>query len=93
VRVRCPDGAAAGAAQVLREEKLAERAEHLGRIFRARMGAMKYAWIKEVRGKGLLNAIEIQADYRTTAWDICLKLKACVRGLRGATRAGSLLLA
>lgn len=66
---------AAESLKVLRDEKLAERAEHLGRVFRARMQAMAYPWIKEVRGMGLLNAIEIDSSFRVSAWDICLKLK------------------
>ena len=31
--------------------------------------------VKEVRGKGLLNAIDIADDLPYTAWDICVALK------------------
>lgn len=31
--------------------------------------------IKEVRGKGLLNAIDIAENEHYTAWDICIALK------------------
>ena len=36
---------------------------------------IKSELIKEVRGKGLLNAIEINTNADITAWDICLELK------------------
>jgi ornithine--oxo-acid transaminase len=68
---------AVAAMEVIRDEHLAERAEKLGKIFRARMNALKdkCPFITTVRGKGLLNAIVITplADGRT-AWDLCVKL-------------------
>lgn len=66
---------AIAALEILRDESLAERAESLGEIFRAEMRSMKFPWIKEVRGKGLLNAVEIEAGNRVKAWDICVQLK------------------
>jgi ornithine--oxo-acid transaminase len=63
------------ALQVLKDEKLAENAERLGKIFRERLSAMKYPWIALVRGKGLLNAIEIDHSAGADAWDICVRLK------------------
>ncbi len=66
------------ALQVLIEEKMAENAERMGRIFRAEMQKMveKYDHLTLVRGKGLLNAVVIKptADGRT-AWDVCVELK------------------
>lgn len=64
--------------EVVRDEKLAENADYLGKIFRAEMN--KYIStsniVNLVRGKGLLNAIVINDDEDSdTAWNICLKLR------------------
>ncbi|MFN5557582.1 MAG: ornithine--oxo-acid transaminase [Chryseotalea sp.] len=64
------------ALQVVKDEKLAENAERLGKIFRARMqDFMKRTdKITLVRGKGLLNAIVINDTPQSeTAWNICMK--------------------
>ena len=64
--------------EVVKEERLANRARELGTIFRNEMNALKESapLVKEVRGKGLLNAIEINDDPDTsTAWDICIELQ------------------
>lgn len=64
------------ALRVVKDEKLAENAFHLGILFRARMeGVMKKTnWITRVRGKGLLNAIVINDSAESdTAWKLCLK--------------------
>lgn len=64
------------ALQVVKDEKLAANAEHLGKIFRERMTAFmsKTKLIKLVRGKGLLNAIVINDSPESeTAWNLCLK--------------------
>jgi len=64
--------------QVLVDEKLADNADRLGKIFRAEMNKLmqKTDVITEVRGKGLLNAIVIKkTDSGKTAWDVCLALK------------------
>lgn len=66
------------ALSVLKDEKLAENAEYLGEIFRARMRNVqqKTDVIQAVRGKGLLNAIVINTDEESPlAWQICLQLK------------------
>jgi ornithine--oxo-acid transaminase len=69
---------AVAALEVVRDENLAENAQHLGEIFRERMRALqaKSAHVTLVRGKGLLNAIVIapMAD-GSTAWDVCIRLK------------------
>jgi ornithine--oxo-acid transaminase len=65
--------------EVVREEKLVENAYLMGKIFRAGLMEIKSEIIKEVRGKGLLNAMVIPAFGKYTAWDICLALKE--RGL------------
>lgn len=66
------------ALEVVRDEKLAQNARKLGKIFRERMNHMiqKTDLVKLVRGKGLLNAIVINdAPESSTAWDICVALK------------------
>lgn len=66
---------AIAALQVVKDEKLAERAEELGKIFREEMKAVKSDMIELVRGKGLLNAIVIKPKNGKEAWDVCLKMK------------------
>jgi ornithine--oxo-acid transaminase len=66
------------ALEVLRNESLAQNARKLGIIFRKRMMDImdKCDLIKEVRGRGLLNAIEINdSPDSDTAWRLCLALK------------------
>jgi ornithine--oxo-acid transaminase len=74
--VACAVGMAA--LEVVRDEKLSERAEHLGQIFRDRMQknlVEKTDLVTLVRGKGLLNAIVINDEEDSkTGWNICLKL-------------------
>ena len=65
--------------EVVKNENLAENADRLGRIFREGMQALveKTDLVKKVRGKGLLNAIIINDEQdSSTAWDICMALKA-----------------
>jgi ornithine--oxo-acid transaminase len=69
---------AVAALEVVREEKLAERADRLGKIFREKMDQtiQETNLVKLVRGKGLLNAIVINdTEDSSTAWEICLALK------------------
>ena len=65
---------AIAALEVVREEKLAEKAEKLGKIFREEMRAVKSDMIELVRGKGLLNAIVIRPKNGKEAWDVCLEM-------------------
>lgn len=65
------------ALQVLKDENLAQKAEVLGKVFRREMLKLKekHHWVKEVRGKGLLNAVEVEERKgKPGAWDICLKM-------------------
>lgn len=66
------------ALEVIQEEGLIENAARMGELFRNRMRAIqaKTAKVTAVRGKGLLNAIDIdeKIDGRS-AWDICLGLR------------------
>lgn len=66
---------AIAALEVIRDEKLAEKAEKLGKIFRDEMSAVKSDMIELVRGKGLLNAIVIRPKNGKEAWDVCLAMK------------------
>jgi ornithine--oxo-acid transaminase len=66
---------AIAALEVVREEKLAENAEKLGRIFRDELGKVESEMIELVRGKGLLNAIVIKPKDGKTAMDVCMKMK------------------
>lgn len=63
--------------EVLRDEKLAEKAETLGQHLRKELQGMqtRFPFIKLVRGKGLLNAIVIDSTFVVSAWDMCVMLK------------------
>ena len=67
---------AMAALEVVRDENLAYNAENLGKKFRDDLSNFSNPLIKNVRGKGLLNAIEVNdAPESKTAWNICMKLK------------------
>ena len=66
---------AIAALDVVKEEKLAENAERLGKILRKGLKAIHSDMITLVRGKGLLNAIVIEPKNGNEAWDVCLKLR------------------
>jgi ornithine--oxo-acid transaminase len=63
------------ALEVIKDEKLAENAERLGKIFRDEFNSIKSDMIELVRGKGLLNAVVIRPKEGKTAWDVCLAMK------------------
>ena len=65
---------AMAALQVVTDEKLSEKAEYLGKIFREEIGKIDSDMIELVRGKGLLNAIIIKPKNGKEAWDVCLKM-------------------
>jgi len=69
---------AIAALEVVKEEKLAENADKLGKLFRLEIN--KYTKNSSIttliRGKGLLNAIVINDSPESeTAWNICVRLK------------------
>ena len=66
---------AIAALEVIKNEKLAENAERLGKIFREELRNIKSDMIELVRGKGLLNAVVIRPKGGKTAWDVCLAMK------------------
>jgi ornithine--oxo-acid transaminase len=68
---------ATAALEVVINEKLSERAEELGQLFRSKMAeiATRYPIITAVRGMGLLNAIVIDdTEESDTAWNLCMKM-------------------
>ena len=65
---------ATAALEVVRDENLVDRAEHLGKIFREEMRKIDSPFIKDVRGKGLLNAIVIEPHNGKEAWDVCMEM-------------------
>ncbi|MBP6429838.1 MAG: ornithine--oxo-acid transaminase [Bacteroidales bacterium] len=66
---------AVAALEVVKEEKLAEKSEYLGKIFRQELGNVKSEMIELVRGKGLLNAVVIRPKNGKEAWDVCMKMR------------------
>ncbi|GGC35551.1 ornithine--oxo-acid transaminase [Parapedobacter defluvii] len=70
---------AIAALEVIKDEKLAERAAELGEYFREQLQQFHHPNIKQIRGKGLLNAIVIHHENPEAAWELCLVLK--VNGL------------
>ncbi len=69
---------AIAALEVIKEEDLARNAQQLGNLFRSEIQKLvdSNSLVKQVRGKGLLNAIIINdSEDSSTAWDICLKLR------------------
>jgi len=65
---------AIAALSVIKDEKLSENAEKMGKIFRDEMKAIKTDMIELVRGKGLLNAVVIRNKPGKTAWDVCIAM-------------------
>ena len=63
------------ALRVLKEEKMAANAEAMGEIFRNEMQKIKSPFLRTVRGRGLMNAIEIEHSNSEAAWELCLILK------------------
>ena len=69
---------AIAALEVVQEEKLAENASRLGKLFRDEMQRIINGTdlILKIRGKGLLNAIIINdTEQSETAWNLCVALK------------------
>jgi ornithine--oxo-acid transaminase len=65
------------ALEIIEEEDMVENAERLGHVFRDGLNRIDNSIIKQVRGKGLLNAIVIDESKTNgrSAWDICLAMK------------------
>ena len=63
------------ALEVVIDENLSDNANLMGNIFRDELNKLNSSIIKEIRGKGLLNAIEIRKTSSISAWEICMLLK------------------
>lgn len=61
--------------KVLREEKMADNADKMGLLFRSELQKLNVPYIHTIRGKGLLNAVEIDHPDADAAWKLCLELK------------------
>ncbi len=64
---------AMAALEVIKDENLVYNAFYLGKYLRSELSKIKHPAIKEIRGKGLLNAIVLNTDDETYAWNLCLK--------------------
>ncbi len=62
------------ALEVVKEENLSDNAFKMGKLFRHEIKKINNPMIKEVRGKGLLNAVVTKPKEGKTAWDLCLAL-------------------
>jgi ornithine--oxo-acid transaminase len=63
------------ALKVVIDENLADNAEKMGEIFRKELRKINSKWIRDIRGRGLLNALEINdTEDSSTAWNICIKM-------------------
>ncbi len=63
------------ALQVLKDEHMSENAAVQGAYFREQLLGLGNEFISVVRGKGLLNAIEIKHPVKDAAWEMCLNMK------------------
>jgi ornithine--oxo-acid transaminase len=66
---------AVAALSVLRDQNLADNAYQMGQLFRSELEKINSPFISIVRGKGLLNAIEVTHQNPNAAWDFCMVLK------------------
>jgi ornithine--oxo-acid transaminase len=60
--------------QVLKDENMAGNAREMGDLFRLGLQQIGSPLIREIRGKGLLNAIEISHPDKDAAWHLCMEL-------------------
>lgn len=60
--------------QVLKDEGMAQNAEAMGELLRQGIRSLGSPYIKEVRGKGLLNAIVVDHPSADSGWKLCLSL-------------------
>ena len=68
---------ATAALKVLVDESLPQNASEMGELFRKGLKEINSPIVKKVRGKGLLNAIDIEPfGNGKTAYDVCIALKS-----------------
>ena len=63
---------AMAALQIIKDENLVYNAFYLGKYFRTELEKIKHPLIKQIRGKGLLNAIVLNTEDQNCGWDLCL---------------------
>ena len=63
---------AMAALQIIKDENLVYNAFYLGKYFRTELEKIKHPLIKQIRGKGLLNAIVLKTEDQNCGWDLCL---------------------
>lgn len=63
--------------KIIEEEGLMENSFEQGQYLRQKLEKLKddHPSVVEVRGKGLMNAIDIAPEEGKTAWEVCLKLR------------------
>ena len=62
------------ALQVIRDEDMVRNAADMGELFRQALRSFGHPHIRDIRGKGLLNAIEISHPDKDAAWTLCMEL-------------------
>ncbi len=65
---------AIAALEVLEKEAMAENAAKMGELFRSSLRELNHPAVTAIRGKGLLNAIEIRSSESDAAWKLCLTM-------------------
>lgn len=60
--------------KVLIDDDLCNNAEKMGNLFRQEMLKMASEKISDIRGVGLLNAIELKDTHENSGWDLCITL-------------------
>ena len=66
---------AMSAMSVVLDENLADNAAIMGELLRCELRSINSPMVTAVRGKGLLNAIDIKSVNGKNAWDVCMQLK------------------
>jgi ornithine--oxo-acid transaminase len=61
--------------EILKSEKMAENAEAMGKLLRSELAKLNSPLIKQIRGRGLLNAIVINHKDPEVSWELCLHLR------------------
>lgn len=64
---------AMAALQIIKDENLVYNAFYLGKYFRNELEKIKHPLIKQIRGKGLLNAIVLKTNDENCGWDLCMQ--------------------
>ena len=65
---------AMSALQVLKDENMIQNAHYLGKYFRQELTKLKHPLVKQIRGKGLLNAIVLDTEDENMGWNVCMKM-------------------